>query len=648
MKLSRHIYVRRFLFLFVPSFLSFALNAQLCSGSLGDNVMNISFDKPSLPSHLTQYTNANGCPEPGQFILTNFLFGCAGNTWYVIAGDHTKLLTGNVKSNVMLVNAQDNPTIVIRDTVNGLCGNINYQFAVYIANVMKENACGGNPVLPNLSFIVETDKGKLLANYTTGDIVGSDQVVYNQYGIFFTTPPQGGSVVLTIKSNSVSGCGAVFAIDDVTLQPCGSAVTVKLNNEYAPYTNVCAGYKNPFVLHASYLGFTKPKTFWQYSLDTGFIWNDIPGATTDTYNIPRIDSGVVLYRIIVAEDININSPECRIASQPVWIQVNSLPPYQPLQHVTGCLDKDFTMPFIGGATFYNWSGPNSFQSNSYAPVIQNIQYKDSGLYTLKLTSDYGCTTTDSLYLGVYPSSTVSATPVFSICQGEKIQFNASGGETYKWYPATGLNNDTIPNPTLQPKDSVNYKVVVGNQYGCKDSATVRVNVNRNVSVSAGPDKYILNNDTATLSAVINGTSVNYYWSPSIFINDIRSSNPKVNPTEEITYTLHAFSNVGCGSAVDDVKVYVYNNIYVPNAFTPNGDGNNDVFHIIPFENYKLIRLTIYNRWSTIVFNTSTPGTGWDGTFNYTPQPMGTYIYYVELYSSEGKRIIKKGTVILIR
>lgn len=634
--------------LFVTLSISFALHAQLCSGSLGDNITNISFDEPSLPSNLTKYTSANGCPQPGQFFLTNFLFGCANDTWYVIAGDHTRLTTGNTKSNVMLVNAQDNPNIVIRDTIYGLCGNINYQFAAYIANVMKEDACGGNPVLPNLSFIVETDKGKLLADYTTGDIAGSDQVRYKQYGVFFTAPPEGGSVVLTIKSNPVSGCGAVFAIDDITLQPCGSAVTVTLDNQYSPYTNVCAGYANPLVLHASYLGFTRPQTFWQYSLDTGFVWNNVPGANTDTYVIPRIDSGVILYRIIVAEDVNINSPECRIASQPVWVQVNPLPPHQPLQYLTGCLNKDFTMPFIGGATNYNWSGPNSFQSLSYTPVIQNIQYKDSGLYTLKLTSDYNCSTTDSLYLGVYPSSTVSVTPIFSVCQGQKVQFDASGGETYNWYPATGLSDNTIPNPTLQPKDSVKYKIVVGNEYGCKDSAIVTVNVNRNVSINAGPDKYILNNDTATLTPVINGTAVDFYWSPPTFINDVHALNPKVNPTSETIYTLRASSAVGCGSAVDDVKVYVYNSVYVPNAFTPNGDGNNDVFRVIPFENYQLKRLTIYNRWGSIIFNTSTPGNGWDGTFNYIPQPMGAYIYYLELNSSKGEKIIKKGVVTLLR
>lgn len=623
------------------------LNAQLCSGSLGDNIVNVSFDNAS--EHFqTKYLYAGGCPQPGQYSLQNFLFGCADDTWYVIAGDHTKLLTGNVKSNIMLVNAQDNPNVVFRDTVNGLCGNINYQFAAYIANVMKPNACGGNPVLPNLSFIVETDKGVPLANYTTGDIPTSDQIRYNQYGVFFTAPPDGGSVVLTIKSNPVSGCGAVFGIDDITLQPCGSAVTVTLDNQPGPYTYVCAGYKNPFVLRASFIGFTKPKAFWQYSTDTGFVWNDIPGATSNTYNIPRIDSGVVLYRIVVAEEVNINSPKCRITSQPMWVQVNSSPPHQPIEYLTGCLNKDFTMPFIGGATNYNWYGPNSFQSISYTPIIQNVQYKDSGLYTLKLTSDENCSITDSLYLSVYPSSTVSVTPTFSVCEGQKIQFDASGGETYLWSPSAGLSNAAIPNPILQPKDSIKYKVVAGNKYGCKDSAMVTVNVNRNLFINAGADKYILSNDTATLTPVIQGTAVSYYWSPPDFINDIHSLNARVNPPDEKIYTLHASSNVGCGTAVDDVKIHVYNDVYVPNAFTPNGDGNNDVFRIIPLENYSLDRLIIYNRWGSIIFSTKTPGVGWDGTFNHLPQPMDTYVYYILLRSSTRKEIIKKGTVLLMR
>ncbi len=112
------------------------------------------------------------------------------------------------------------------------------------------------------------------------------------------------------------------------------------------------------------------------------------------------------------------------------------------------------MPFIGGATNYDWSGPNSFQSISYTPVIQDVQYKDSGLYTLKLTSDYYCSATDSLWLNVYTSSTVSVTPDFSICQGQKLQFDASGGEKYIWTPPAGLSNDTIPNPTPEKACSV--------------------------------------------------------------------------------------------------------------------------------------------------------------------------------------------------
>ena len=639
--------IRDYTFLSIVVFFCNKVSAQLCSGSLGDAIINISFDNTS-PLIYTGYSLTGACPEPGQYSLQNFLFGCAHNTWYVINGDHTRSVTGNLNSNIMMVNGQDNPNFVMRDTVNNLCGNITYQFAAYIANLMKPNACGGNPVLPNLSFIVETDKGKLLANYTTGDLNILDQILYKQYGVCFTTPPEGGNIVLSIKSNPVSGCGAVFGMDDITLQPCGSRITVTVNNNYQPYTYACAGYKTPFVLRASYSGFTKPKQFWQYSNDTGVVWHNIPGALADTYTVPPIDSGVILYRIIVAEDVNINSPQCRSASQRTWIQVNPLPPHQPLRTLTGCLDKDLTLPFIAGGTFYNWQGPNSFQSISYTPIIANAQYKDSGLYTLTITNNGNCSTKDSLVINVYPSSTVSVTPAFSICEGQQIQFNAFGGETYLWIPPTGLSNPSIPNPTLTPNDSIKYKVIVNNKYGCKDSAMVSVNVNRKLYINAGADKYILSKDTATLTAEIKGTAVNFYWSPDNFINDVHSLNPKVNPAANTMYTLHARSGVGCGSGTDNVNVYIYHDIYVPNAFTPNGDGNNDFFRIVPLENYTLERFTIYNRWGNVVFNTSSPGKGWDGNFNNLPQPMGTYVYYIKLHSPNGKNIIKKGTVLLLR
>jgi gliding motility-associated-like protein len=148
--------------------------------------------------------------------------------------------------------------------------------------------------------------------------------------------------------------------------------------------------------------------------------------------------------------------------------------------------------------------------------------------------------------------------------------------------------------------------------------------------------------------VVKGTAVEYYWSPNLYINDNQSITPQVYPPVSMQYTLTVNSTVGCGTSSSLVRITVYNGLYVPSAFSPNGDGHNDLFRITPIYNYTLTRLSIYNRTGRMIFNTADPGTGWDGTYNGEPQPPGAYIYFIEMKLPGGKDLVEKGTVVLIR
>ena len=87
---------------------------------------------------------------------------------------------------------------------------------------------------------------------------------------------------------------------------------------------------------------------------------------------------------------------------------------------------------------------------------------------------------------------------------------------------------------------------------------------------------------------------------------------------------------------------------MPAAFTPNGDGLNDVFRVPPQNKNRLVRLTIYNRLGQLIFTTSEMGRGWDGYFNSHPSDNGVYIYFLKMTGITGKEITQKGTVVLIR
>lgn len=631
---------------------AFSLKAQLCSGSLGDPIINQTFGAGRsfiMPPNSTTYIKTGGCPAKEQYVISNFLFGCGNNndkTWVQMIGDHT----GDYNGNYMLVNAESTPGTVYTDTAKNLCTGTNYVFSAWITNVMQNITCGGKPILANLTLTIKKLDGTVLASTTTGDIPVDFNRVWIQYGTSFICPPNTASVIVSVTTSPRPGCGSGFAMDDVTFRSCGPMVSATLDGSAGP-ANVCADYTAPFILQGSFSpGIADPVVQWQNSMDTGKTWVDISGANTLSYSVPRRMNGVINYRMIVAERAYINAVNCRIASNSIYTEIHPVPLHTPPQNFTGCLDKDLALPGTDPkALSILWNGPNGYMSTLPAAVVPAVQYRDTGLYSLKQNFYFGCTTSDSFYLKIYPSTTITALPARAVCEGASQQLfvSASGGGTFKWYPADGLSNDNIPNPVATPKDSTEYKVIVTNTYGCKDSAFITIDVYRNLKISAGPDKVILVGDTARLDATILGTAVSYSWSPNSFITDINIIDPKVFPANSVEYILTASSGVGCGIATDRVMVNVYDELKIPNAFTPNGDGINDQFRFLPLDNYKLLYFEIYNRFGQLVFKTSDIHQGWDGTYKGLVQPTGTYAYRIEMVNEKGGRITRKGAVTLL-
>ncbi len=626
------------------------LMAQVCSGSLGDPVLNQTFGTGNnrLPSNKTTYTFMRGCPSKGNYTLSDFLFGCGNRTWVQMIGDHTP---GDSRGNYMLVNAENTPGTVYMDTVKGLCGSTVYQFGMWVTSVMSKFACNGNAQLPNLKYQIKTLSGITLAMDSTGYLPIVIEREWKYFGFSIKTPMGITDAIVSITINPPFGCGSAFALDDITLSPCGPTISATIDGTAGPAA-VCADYINPFVMNATYSpGLNDPALQWQSSADTGKTWKDISGETTLTYNVPHRTSGEILYRVCIAEKENINSLNCRIASNVINTSVHPVAEHKAPQNMLGCLFKDFLFPETDPKAFQVlWTGPNGFSSNLAASFLPNIQYKDTGLYKLKETFDYACISVDTFYLKVYPGTTVSILPGYPICKDMSENLSAFSPDqvSYQWTPSAGLSSVTIANPVARPSDTTNYKLVVTNSFGCKDSAYVQINVYQNPYADAGPDKSIILGDTASLNGFLKGTAVNFFWSPSTFMDDSRSANPNVFPTIDTRYTLHVSSTVGCGVATDDAIVKVYKDIFIPNAFTPNGDGKNDLFQILAFGNYKLLRLLIYNRWGQIVFNALDSNKGWDGTYKGIPQPSGVFVYYLEMKSPIGKKINKRGTVLLVR
>jgi gliding motility-associated-like protein len=634
--------------------LSMHSRAQLCNGSLGDPVAWISFGEGSsasqpLPASRTNYTfTGSSCPDDGEYTLGNLSFGCFNQTWHTLVGDHTPDDAGG---KYMLVNASSTPGIFYQDTVNGLCGSTTYELSAFVVNMLKPGSCPNNGGIdPNLTFTIQTLNGTELVSYNSGDIGETDAPMWRQYGTFFQTPANVGSVIIRIRNNAPGGCGNDLALDDITFRPCGPRINAVLAVNNSNFIGICEGDARSFQLSATYTaGYANPRLQWQISTDNGRNWNDIPGATSANYLRAPTGRGYFQYRLLIADGANINNPVCRIASQPVTVQVTPPPFIQATNYVFSCYGSTVNLFASGGST-YRWTGPNGFQSTLQGPSLPNIQFNQAGLYTVVVTTAFGCTASTSTDLVVYPAVTLTRSPDQDICEGQSVQLNAGGGTQYRWEPGTGLNNQEIPNPVASPRDSTIYKLIVVNDAGCFDTALVRVNVWKKPVANAGPDLRTITGYPVQLQGSARGTDIRFAWSPVIDMTNMNSLRPTVtlNATtfpQVFTYRLDVSSNRGCGSASDEATVTVYETVKVPNTFTPNGDGYNDTWEIELLRIFPEAVVEVYNTAGSIVYRSVTYQQPWDGTRNGKPLPAGTYYYTIDLKVQNSKRLAGYVTII---
>ena len=616
---------------FVLLLLNQLTNAQLCVGSLGDPIINRTFGTISGPlnSGITNlsYTNSS-CPNDGQYTITNFTSGCFSNTWVSVPKDHT----GDAGGQFMLINASVTPNDFYVDTVSGLCSNTTFEFASWVLNMLRPSACGGAGSKPNLTFRIETTTGVVLLRYDTGDIPATGNAVWNQYGTFFKTPVGINTIVLRITNNAPGGCGNDLAIDDITFRPCGPPISITSGNQLISQVSVCENKQTAMPLTASFNSgsFISPVIQWQKSIDTGQTWSDIPGAQSFTYVRQPTNSGLYQYRAVIAESANFASLQCRVFSNITSITVLSSPILTP-KTLRGCTGNYLTFQTIGGAGYsYQWTGPNNFSSTSQSTTFTQANFSDSGQYTVVFVSPDGCVNSDTFHITIFPGVKAGVSPDTLICEGITIGLQAIGGNIYKWTPSTGLSNPNISNPLASPTDSTTYQVLVSNQYACKDSAKITINVNKAPIVNAGADKTIFEGQSIGLDGNIYGNYSSFYWLPNIYLSNGNSLSPQASPTDSITYTLFVVPNFGCPLVSDQVFIKLYKHLNIPNAFSPNGDGINDYWVIKGLYSYPGAIVRVFSRDGAMVFQSHSADASWDGKYKGMPLPVGAYFYVIDL------------------
>lgn len=623
-------------------------NAQLCQGSLGDPIINTTFGQGANPGAplLTATTNyqyvSNDCPNDGFYTVRNNTTSCFGNSWHTLIGDHT----GNAGGYFMLVNAAVQPSAFYLDTVRGLCGNSTYEFAAWITNVLLPAACNGAGNQPNLTFSIEKTDGTLLQSYNSGNISTTATPTWKQYGFYFTTPPAGSDIVLRIVNNAQGGCGNDLALDDITFRPCGPMLAPAIIGITSTAVSLCHGTAGSFTFTCSVSGgFSNPAFQWQQRSNAA-NWSDIPGENTTTLlrNFSAAaPAGIYEFRLAVAEAGNMGSLQCRITSLPLTVTILTKPVTTATNNGPVCEGSTITLTATGGSQ-YVWSGPNGYTASGSPLPLANIQLNQAGKYYVTVTNAAGCVNTDSAIILVNPAPV--ATTSFasaSVCKGDSVQLTAAGGPPYQWIPSAGLSNANVFDPKASPALTTIYRVIVTNQFSCRDTATININVLNKPVADAGPDKVMLKGRSVQLSGSVAGNGNTFAWSPAAYINDIYSLRPFVNPPADTRYILKAVSGFGCGTSSDTMLVKVFEEILVPNAFTPNADGVNDTWNIPALRTYPSFELFVYSRWGQLVFYTKDDPLPWDGKYKNNPCPPGAYTFVIKT----GMDLLK-GNVMIIR
>lgn len=280
-------------------------------------------------------------------------------------------------------------------------------------------------------------------------------------------------------------------------------------------------------------------------------------------------------------------------------------------------------------------------------VNKSIWVKNSGLYTVHYAKPNGCMITDSFWVTIYPMPQLTTTQG---CIGQGIatmhlETENNGVYTYKWYRSSGELIEEISGSDYVAIDSLqagNYTCRILTP-DCDTIVSFTIETFADIELTISNDTLIAAGHSVVLSA--SGANL-YRWQPEQWLDDPRSANPEATPEAPITYTVTGYNKYGC-KASKSVRIDINEGLFIPNAFSPNGDGINDEFKIGNYGYQKLEEFRIFNRWGQEVFYTTDPGKGWGGNYNSKQADMGTYHYYIRLLNPKGAVQTLKGSLTLI-
>jgi gliding motility-associated-like protein len=641
-----------------------------CTGGLGDPIVDITFGSgvgygPALAPGITNMTYiANTCPEDGYYTIVHSTTGCYGGTWLNVTSDHT----GNPNGYFMLINASYQPSDFYVQTISGLCAGTTYQFAAWILNM----AAVTGQILPNITFTIQKTDGTVLQQDNTGNIPALTTVTWVQYAFYFNLPPGIDTVVLRMTNNASGGIGNDLALDDITFRAAGPLIQPSVVGYPTDTVTFCQPNATSLGFNATVENCYPTAVYqWQQSVDSGGSWTDVPGAITATYTLPPAGPGYDEYRLTVAQTGNIGISSCEVASPPIVVNVIATP--APAVTIAGSVDSScagmpvqFTAtPDSGGpGPAYQWM-VDGVGVGSGGPTYTTSGLSSSDVVSCMMTSDAACVL-NPVVVSNQLSVTVTSIPVTGvsisgsangICQDSVVDFvatpsNGGAAPVYQWTvngSAAGSDSAVFTDARLNNGDVVSCTMMSSLTCAMPVAAQpITMVVYPLPVIGLTPDTVIAGGSSLQLTPSIGGDIGSYSWSPATGLDNPGIADPVATPEGSTTYRLTVVTTNGCKASAAEV-VGVFYRLAMPGAFTPNGDGRNDVFRVPPSVPVAVNRLAVYDRLGACVYSGEGAGAAWDGRFDGRPQPAGVYVWELEYVNPlTGRAEMAKGTVVLVR
>jgi CHU_C Type IX secretion signal domain len=608
-----------------------------CQGSLGENIFpdgdfgsgttNIVAINPNIAPGYGYITSPP--PTDGNYVVTNNTtsWGSFAMNWINIKDN-----SGVPNGYMMVVNAAVSPGLFYRKTVD-VCDNTLYQMSVDLISLVEPNL-GSTHIKSNVAFLID---GAVVC--ATGDI--PHDADWHTYDFSFITDPGVNSVTLAFRNNAPGGNGNDLAIDNISFRACGPNFVIKDTIKYCP--------NGPLELQTTVLSspYATPVYQWQYSTD-GQIWSDIAGATSTTWTVTGPEKNG-LFRLLSANSLgNLVLPNCRSVSN----------------FVKGALD-DLSSFKIGGTDTTVCNGnPAYLNAGIFAEYVWSDQSNGSqlevlsqGLYSVTITSEFGCTATDDIFVEekTLTAELMTENPFcFGEATGSASVVNTIGGSGNLSFSLNNGNDGN--NPNFENLLAGNYTILLKDSLGCEITLPFTLVSPAALMVKIDPVPPVLVSTPIVITQSNNVNNPYYVWQSIGELSCSNCPNPTIIASKDAWLFVNVSDNLGC-QAVDSIWIDVNPIIalYAPNAFAPEGTSGNVFFRLFLSKSAIVVRrFSIYDRWGSLVFNREnidpfSDDLQWDGyTASDKKAASAVYFWYAEIEYEEGLVEKYKGDLLLVR